>query len=113
MRRRALLYTSGKNPGYITVNPTPNTLTYNGTAQELVSAGSGSGTILYSIDNLNFYSTIPTSTNAGNYIVYYKAAESGGFFETEVYSVSCTISKAAGYVSTAPSAKSLTYTGNA
>ena len=53
--------------------PTANTLTYNGEAQALVSAGSTDfGTMLYSLTEDGEYTTsIPTGTNAVSYTVYY------------------------------------------
>ncbi|MBQ9805384.1 MAG: hypothetical protein IJW49_02590 [Clostridia bacterium] len=57
--------------------PAANTLTYNGEAQALVTAGSVSGgTMVYSLtENGDFTETVPTGTNAGSYTVYYKAAD--------------------------------------
>ncbi|MCQ2235838.1 MAG: hypothetical protein MJZ18_02450 [Bacteroidales bacterium] len=55
--------------------PVANTLTYNGTAQNLVTAGScATGTIYYSTDGVDGWSDmIPTGKNAGSdYEVYYK-----------------------------------------
>ena len=55
--------------------PTANSLIYNGTAQELVTAGSTNmGTLLYSLDGTNYSSEIPTGTAKGDYTVYYKVA---------------------------------------
>ena len=52
--------------------PTTKTLTYNGTAQELVNAGTATGGELqYSLDGTNYSTTIPTATNAGNFTIYY------------------------------------------
>ena len=60
--------------------PTGKTLTYTGSAQELVSAGTtenGIGTVVYSMDQYGAYSTtIPTATAAGAYRVWYKVADS-------------------------------------
>ena len=49
-------------------------LTYNGQAQELVTAGTATGgTMQYSTEENGTYSTdIPTGTNAGDYTVWYK-----------------------------------------
>ena len=61
--------------------PTPKTLTYTGSAQELVNAGSTEdGTLYYAVttENVaptddNLYTTpIPTKTDAGTYYVWYK-----------------------------------------
>ena len=54
--------------------PTANTLTYNGTTQALLTAGSVTtgGEMQYSADGTSWSTSIPTGTNAGNYTVYYK-----------------------------------------
>ena len=50
-------------------------LIYNGSKQELVTAGSTDfGTLLYSLDGENYSADIPTATNAGTHTVYYKVA---------------------------------------
>jgi hypothetical protein len=54
--------------------PTANTLTYDGTEQALVTAGTAEGgTLVYSTtEDGTFSKDIPTGTNAGSYTVYYK-----------------------------------------
>ena len=48
-------------------------LVYNGTAQNLITAGSTTtGTLEYSLDGTTYAETIPQGTNAGSYTVYYK-----------------------------------------
>ncbi|WP_028904637.1 MBG domain-containing protein, partial [Prevotella sp. P6B4] len=48
-------------------------LVYNGTAQDLITAGSTTtGTMQYSLDGTTYSTTIPQGINAGSYIVYYK-----------------------------------------
>ena len=71
-----------KQPAVVTTAPTAKTLTYVGSAQELVTAGEASGgTMYYALgenattapaDNL-YTTSIPTGTNAGTYYVWYKA----------------------------------------
>ena len=51
--------------------PMANALTYTGAAQALVSAA---GEWLYSLDGETYSEAIPTGINAGEYIVYFKAA---------------------------------------
>ncbi len=68
----------------ITINPkaqqgpTINSpyLTYNGTAQSLVTItpGEGGGAVTYSLDGTNYSSSVPTATEVGSYCVYYKIA---------------------------------------
>ena len=54
--------------------PTANTLTYNGAIQQLITVGSTShGIMQYGINPDNLSPTaIPTGTNAGSYVAYYK-----------------------------------------
>ena len=60
--------------------PTANDITFNGEAQELVTAGSTDfGTLLYSLDGTNFSEQIPTATNAGTYTVHYMVEETGNW----------------------------------
>ena len=55
--------------------PVANTLVYTGEAQALVSAGEG---WLYSLDGEAFTADIPTAVDAGEYTVFFKAAEDAG-----------------------------------
>ena len=54
--------------------PTPSTLTYDGTAQNLCSGGSATGgTLMYSVDGGSTWSAdVSTATNVGTYEVYYR-----------------------------------------
>lgn len=53
--------------------PTANDLTYNGSAQALVTAGTATGgTMQYKLDDGEWTATVPTATDAGTYEVYYK-----------------------------------------
>lgn len=76
--------------------PTANTLTYNGTAQTLIAAGSTTGgTMEYRLGDDGFYSTdIPTATNAGAYTVWYKVVGDDTHDSAAEQSVSVTIEKA-------------------
>ena len=52
--------------------PTANELVYTGEAQALVSAGETTdGTMLYSLDGVNYSEEIPTATALGTYTVWY------------------------------------------
>ena len=78
-----------------------STLTYNGSAQALVTGGSATNaTIYYSTDGNSWNTSVPTGTNAGNYTVYYKVEPAdgytGGVASTSLGSK--TINKANGYV---------------
>ncbi|MBQ6872672.1 MAG: hypothetical protein IJO24_00005, partial [Clostridia bacterium] len=53
--------------------PTPNTLTYNGEDQYLVSAGTVEGADFeYSLDGVSWSTSIPQAKDVGNYTVYYR-----------------------------------------
>lgn len=74
----------------IVTAPTAKALTYNGSAQALVNAGSTtSGTMQYSLDGVTYSANIPAATNAGTYTVYYKIEGSQA-----AQSISVTIAKA-------------------
>ena len=81
--------------------PLARELTFNGKAQELIDVEDISeGALCYSLDGETFSPEIPTGTNAGDYIVYYRAA---GEETAQVSSLTVTISKA-DVIFTAPSA---------
>jgi hypothetical protein len=73
-------FTINKAAGSVTTKPTAKILTYNGNAQALVNAGSGTGTIYYRVGTSgSFTTTVPTATAAGSYTVYFYAAESSNY----------------------------------
>ncbi|MBQ8546824.1 MAG: hypothetical protein IJ437_07795 [Clostridia bacterium] len=76
--------------------PTANTLTYNGEAQALVSAGSTDfGTMLYSLTEDGEYTTsIPQGTNAGDYTVWYYVQGDANHNDSAKATVSVSIAKA-------------------
>ena len=75
--------------------PTAKSLTYNGSAQALVNAGSTShGTIQYSSDGTNWGVTIPSGTNATSYTVYYKVVGDSNYNDVAEATVIVTISQA-------------------
>ena len=81
--------------------PLARELTFNGKAQELIDVEDiPEGALCYSLDGEAFSPEIPTGTNAGDYIVYYRAA---GEETAQVSSLTVTISKA-DFIFTAPSA---------
>ena len=94
-------------------NPSAKTLTYTGSAQALVNAGTITpGTIEYSIDNTNWSTTIPTGTNAGTYTVYYRfIITNSNYSSVDGGSVAVTIKQAIA-TNTNPTAKDLIYTGS-
>ena len=66
--------------------PIANALTYTGEAQALVTAGEG---WLFSMDGEAFTADIPTAVDAGDYTVYFKAAE-----DAEAQALTVTVAKA-------------------
>ena len=71
-------------------------LTYNGVAQNLITAGSSeTGTIEYSLDKENFGTTIPTGTNAKSYTVYYRVKADANHKDVGTSQFNVTIAKAA------------------
>jgi uncharacterized repeat protein (TIGR02543 family) len=105
------------NDGYIKVNPTvtvptPMNLTYTGQEQELITAGSSNpGTMTYSLDGTNYSEDIPKATAIGTYTVYYKVDGSETLNAFGPYSIQASIKNMPTMI--APSAKILTYTGQA
>jgi hypothetical protein len=78
----------------ISIAPVANVLTYNGAAQVLVTPGSADyGTLMYSLDGINFSTDIPNAVEAGNYTVYYKVYGDSNYEGTEPETVTVTISK--------------------
>ena len=77
-------------------NPAPaakQNLRYNGTAQPLVTQGTGKygGIVVYSLDNGPYSTAIPTAINRGDYTVYAKVQGSGNYEESDVVSIPVTI----------------------
>ena len=88
-------------------------LVYSGEAQNLATGSTTFGTLLYSLTSGSGYSaTVPTGTDAGAYKVYYKVEGTANFNGVDEACVDVTIAKAASSV-TAPTAKELTYAGEA
>lgn len=72
--------------------PTAKSLTYSGSAQELVNAGSTTGgTMQYKVGSGSYSAEIPTATNAGTYTVYYKVVGGEAYSDVDEASVSVTI----------------------
>ena len=91
--------------------PLANEPTYNGEPQALIAAGTTEdGSFEYSMDGEHWSATIPTATNAGEYIVYYRVIGDANHLnaEDEEYAVTVMIAKAAPEF-TAPEANEPTY----
>ena len=90
-------YTVEKGQAAVTDVPQANSLTYNGSAQTLVTAGEATGgTMVYSLEQDGEYTAaIPTGINAGEYSVYYKVQGDKDHNDTEPSGpVTVTIAKA-------------------
>ena len=80
---------SEKQPATVTKAPEAKTLTYNGSAQELVTAGEATGgEMQYALGNATeatqpYTTSIPTATNAGTYYVWYRAKGNEGYPDSE------------------------------
>lgn len=80
----------------IAAAPTPNTLTYSGEAQYLISAGEAvGGTMVYSLtENGEYTTSIPQGTNAGEYTVWYYVQGDANHKDSAKATVSVNIAKA-------------------
>ena len=89
-------FTIAKAEVSIAAAPTPNTLTYIGEAQYLISAGEAvGGTMVYSLtENGEYTTSIPQGTNAGDYTVWYYVQGDANHKDSAKDSVSVSIAKA-------------------
>ena len=102
------LRSTGKPEATITSAPQAKTLTYNGSAQALVTAGSAEGgEMQYKLNDGAWSSSVPSAKAAGTYTVYYKVVADADHTDNAGSSVSVTISKAMLTVTAAN--KSVTY----
>jgi hypothetical protein len=83
-----------KAAGSVTTAPTNRGVTYNGNNQNLVNAGSGTGTMYYKLNNGSWSTSIPVASGAGSYTVYYYAAASTNYNQSSTGSLTATIAKA-------------------
>ena len=90
-------FTITKADGSLKQNPSGiANLSYNGMAQNLITAGSSeTGTVEYSLDKTNYVTTIPTGTDAKSYTVYYRVKGDANHKDASSGSVNVTIAKAA------------------
>lgn len=99
-------FTINKAAATIATAPTAKELTYNGTAQELIKAGSSNdGEMQYKLSTETTWSTnIPTATNQGTYTVNYRVVGDINHYDSEIGEVTITINRAAAIVTKAPAA---------
>ena len=86
-------FTITKGESQIIIAPQPLTLTYNGEAHALITAGeAANGEMQYALAEVGpFTADIPTATDAGLYTVYYKVAGDANHNDSEVGSVTVAI----------------------
>ena len=88
---------AAKEASVVTKAPEAKTLTYNGSAQELVTAGTATGgTMQYALGTATeatgpYTTSIPTATEVGTYYVWYKARGDANHSDSEPDSVTVTI----------------------
>ena len=97
---QTLSYKKGQFPtpvAKVTTAPEATNPTYNGKAQELVTAGTAEGgTMQYSLDGKTWSEKIPTGTDAKSYTVWYKAMGDNQHADSEPQKVTSTITKLSG-----------------
>ena len=82
----------------VTAAPTAKSLTYNGSAQQLINAGTANGgTMYYRLYNSNWSTSIPTATESGTYTVYYKVVGDDTHIDTGEASLNATIGVSSQY----------------
>ena len=91
----SVTFTITKADGSITAPTGKSDLVYNGTAQDLITAGSSAtGTVKYSLDGTTYSTDIPQGTAAGKYTVYYKVEGDANHNDVAAQSFEVTIAKA-------------------
>ena len=85
---------SPKVPEYVAPDAADG-LVYNGSAQQLLSPGTvNGGTMMYKIAGGIYSTEIPTATNAGTYVVFYKIVGDDGYTDVDEASITVIIEKA-------------------
>ncbi len=96
----------------VTVPTAKENLIYNSAHQELLNIGTTTGgTFEYSLDDKNYSTEVSKSVNAGEYTVYYRIAGGNNYNDVASQAIKVTIAKATPKI-TAPSVKTLIYTGS-
>ena len=84
-----------KVDGSVVVAPAAvNNLVYNGSEQPLVTAGSGTGTMKYSLDGTNYSTTVPKGKEAKPYTVHYKVEGDSNHKDTTAASINVEVKEA-------------------
>ena len=91
--QKSVPWSIGKATPTVTA-PTAKTLTYNGSDQALVNAGStDGGSLQYSTDGTNWINAIPNGHDAGSYTVYFKVVGGTNYNDVAASSVPVTIAQ--------------------
>ncbi|MBQ3426542.1 MAG: hypothetical protein IJH37_05280 [Clostridia bacterium] len=104
------------NDPTLTKAPTVNTLTYNGSAQQLAVKGvATNGTVKYKLNNGSWQTGIPTATAVGEYTIAYQVVGNTNYNTLDAVTITAKakINKANSAFTTAPAAKALAWTGEA
>ncbi|MCR5701409.1 MAG: InlB B-repeat-containing protein [Lachnospiraceae bacterium] len=91
--------------------PSPKrNLVYTGKTQKLINGGvTDFGEITYSLDGVNYGTTIPDVSNAGDYTVYYKVEENDNWNAVEPQTIAVNIEKAELQIKEKPQCTGITY----
>ena len=74
-----------------TVEVTANSLTYNGSKQELVKGSTGGGILLYQVNDGEWSKEIPTAKDPGKYTVKYKVEGNNNYESVSEQSIEVTV----------------------
>ena len=85
-------FTISKADGEVTIEPTAIDVEYDGEQHELITVGSGTGTMLYNLNGGEWGASIPTAIDEGTYVIGYKASASTNYNESASGSVIASIS---------------------
>ena len=83
-----------KAEGSVTAPAAVNNLVYNGSEQSLVTAGSGTGTMKYSLDGTNYSADVPKGKEAKTYTVYYKVEGDSNYKDIAAAGINVKVEKA-------------------
>jgi len=83
----------------VTAPTAKSNLSYTGSSQTLINAGSTSGgTLQYKVGTGSWGTSLPSATNAGTYTVYYRVVGNSNYNDKAQASISVNVSKVNGYI---------------
>ena len=109
---------NAKTAATVTTAPAAKTLTYNGQAQELVTAGKAEGgEMQYALGTKDaatekYTTSIPTKTEAGTYYVWYKAVGNDNYSDSDANCVTVKIAEKDDEISAKPEYKNTSGAGS-